>query len=619
MSRIDRDQDPVLRAVAVVGAALLAGSTGWSMAALLGASTVAGFGLGALMGALGSLLVGGAALSSAVSFTVMAAVVVHARNGGVPAPLLGGPAAPWLLVAGVAGLLVVADRINTDAHPPMSAGVAASARRGVLTRAVAVMAAVLALTTVLTPLAMSWVSRPIAAGDGPRLEDLTGGSNPLVAANQLDMTDRPDLTDAVVFKVDAERATFWRGQTFDRWDGRRWSQSRTRRFELAEDGRVIAEPTDLGVAGDDRLVQRIQMEATYSDVLFAAASAVSVEAPVRVAQSIDGTLVAADIPLGRGATYTVVSRRNRLSEEVLREADGPIPAEISSRYAADPVTTERVRRAARAAVAGAGNNYDRVRALERWMGRRTRYSLDAPLSPRGVDVVDHFLFSSRVGWCEQVASALVVMARVNDIPARLVTGYAPGEAQPLTGTYMVRERDAHAWAEVWFPDQGWVAFDPTASVPLAGTERPDPAAGRWALDHAVQLVPGLVAVGLAVWGLVVAVRRYRERRAARPVGWAAVTDAALVRLGDRSGRPRSDFETATSYARSLARHLSDPRVAEVGAAIDAALYAPVPPDDQARERVTSLLDELLAAEPSDGQSGGRSVDQRDRDGAFSST
>jgi hypothetical protein len=258
------------------------------------------------------------------------------------------------------------------------------------------------------------------------------------------------------------------------------------------------------------------------------------------------------------------------------------------------------------------------------MSRTTEYSLDAPLSPEGVDVVDHFLFTARQGWCEQVASSLVVMARANGIPARLVTGYVPGEAQPLTGSYVVRERDAHAWAEVWFPDLGWVPFDPTASVPLAGADRADPAAGQWLLDHAVQVILGLAALGLAAWGLVVLVRRARGRRAARPVGWVAVTDAGLVQLGTRSGWPRADFETATTYARSLARHLGDPRVAEVGAAVDAALYAPVPPDDDARARVTALLDELLAVDPAvvpagDPASGGPSTGEREREPALRST
>ena len=63
---------------------------------------------------------------------------------------------------------------------------------------------------------------------------------------------------------------------------------------------------------------------------------------------------------------------------------------------------------------------------------------------------------------------MVVLARSVGIPARLVTGFVPGEQDPVTGTYTVRAKHAHAWAEVWFAGIGWGPFDPTASVPLAG-------------------------------------------------------------------------------------------------------------------------------------------------------
>ena len=83
--------------------------------------------------------------------------------------------------------------------------------------------------------------------------------------------------------------------------------------------------------------------------------------------------------------------------------------------------------------AGATTTFDKVRAIEDWMGAHTEYSLNAPLSPPNVDVVDDFLFRSRIGWCEQIASSLVVLARSVGIPARLVTGFVPGTQDALTG------------------------------------------------------------------------------------------------------------------------------------------------------------------------------------------
>ena len=74
---------------------------------------------------------------------------------------------------------------------------------------------------------------------------------------------------------------------------------------------------------------------------------------------------------------------------------------------------------------------------------------------------------TRTGFCEQIASSLAVMLRTLGIPTRLVTGYGPGERNPLTGYFEVRQSDAHAWVEVLYPGIGWVPYDPTFGVPEA--------------------------------------------------------------------------------------------------------------------------------------------------------
>ena len=188
--------------------------------------------------------------------------------------------------------------------------------------------------------------------------------------------------------------------------------------------------------------------------------------------------------------------------------------------------------------ASAPTTYDKIRAIEAWLGAHVRYSIDAPLAPHGVDVVDDFLFRSRLGWCEQVASSLVVMARSVGIPARLATGFVPGTRDALTGQFTVRERDAHAWAEIYFPGVGWQPFDPTASVPLAGDTSTN---GSWlqtARHHAVEF--GLIAVALvlAVVAAPDVLARARRRRARRRSSWAARRLRALGahRSAGRDGR-----------------------------------------------------------------------------------
>lgn len=90
------------------------------------------------------------------------------------------------------------------------------------------------------------------------------------------------------------------------------------------------------------------------------------------------------------------------------------------------------------------------------------YTLTPPLL--GEHSVDEFLFDVRSGFCEIYASSFAVLMRAAGIPARIVTGYQGGEFNPLGGYIIVRQADAHAWTEVWLPDEGWVRVDPTAAV-----------------------------------------------------------------------------------------------------------------------------------------------------------
>jgi hypothetical protein len=90
------------------------------------------------------------------------------------------------------------------------------------------------------------------------------------------------------------------------------------------------------------------------------------------------------------------------------------------------------------------------------------YTLEPP--PVGINSVDDFMFETRKGFCEYYASSFVFLMRAAGIPARVVTGYQGGEYNDLGGYYVLRQSDAHAWAEVWLQDQGWVRFDPTAAI-----------------------------------------------------------------------------------------------------------------------------------------------------------
>ena len=102
------------------------------------------------------------------------------------------------------------------------------------------------------------------------------------------------------------------------------------------------------------------------------------------------------------------------------------------------------------------------RVLSLFREQPFRYTLRPPLLSD--DRIDQFLFESRSGFCSHYAGAFVFLMRAAGLPARMVAGYQGGEVNPLGGHLLVHQFDAHAWAEVWLPNRGWVRADPTAYV-----------------------------------------------------------------------------------------------------------------------------------------------------------
>ncbi|HUO49687.1 MAG TPA: transglutaminase-like domain-containing protein, partial [Acidimicrobiales bacterium] len=211
-----------------------------------------------------------------------------------------------------------------------------------------------------------------------------------------------------------------------------------------------------------------------------------------------------------------------------------------------PLAYAKVAALAKSVTADAPTTYDKVEALIAWIGSHPRYSTDIPPVPAGSDTVDQFLFGDRVGFCEQISTALAVMARSIGIPAREAVGYVPGSYNPVTDLYEVRAKDAHAWVQIWFPTYGWQSFDPTAAVPPA-----NPSPGSTLLGDAGRAV-GRIWVQLAVVatlgvGLTLAVRAWRRR----PRTWVERVLRDMERAGRRSGRVRAPGDTVRTHARAL--------------------------------------------------------------------
>jgi hypothetical protein len=182
---------------------------------------------------------------------------------------------------------------------------------------------------------------------------------------------------------------------------------------------------------------------------------------------VDFNALVMDPPLRAGEEYRVMSTVAQPSISAMRLADDEYPQWIQDRYLQLPENFSP--RIAELALQVAGNEetpYDQAIAITQYLRRTITYSDTIPEPPRNRDPLEWFLFDLRSGFCNYYASSEVLMLRSLGIPARLVAGYAQGNWDPEKQEYSVIGKDSHAWPEVYFPNVGWVVFEPTVSQPM---------------------------------------------------------------------------------------------------------------------------------------------------------
>ncbi|MCL6431684.1 MAG: DUF4129 domain-containing protein [Anaerolineae bacterium] len=342
---------------------------------------------------------------------------------------------------------------------------------------------------------------------------------------------------------------YWRTLTYDTYTGSGWLNGPHTELERAEE-----EPLSEAMFPFTVLTQTYTLREGWEGLVPAANEPMLVdrtcELSRRTATDLVGFVVA-------GRTYTVTSWIPAPTVTQLRQAGEEYPPEIVDRYLALPEVPRRVLDLAREIAAEAGTPYDKALAIEQHL-RRYDYDLEIPAPPEGTDVVDYLLFSTRRGYCDYYATAMVVMLRAVGVPARYAAGYATGHYDYARRAYMVTERDAHAWVEVFFPGYGWVEFEPTPyrssfARPLGGEPgtwpAPEPAGDQQAEDSRsgralLVLAVAVVALGGFLTGVVSLIRSRRSFSArhvvlqvyARMVRWAE-----RVRLGPERGETPREF------------------------------------------------------------------------------
>ncbi len=271
--------------------------------------------------------------------------------------------------------------------------------------------------------------------------------------------------DPVVMQVRSPVLSYWRGQVFESFEGGQW---RSRGFSgLTPRGAYdLGGPNGLaahGLAGRPLYPQTYFMRPSQEDGPYTG------YAPLRVTVASEGQ---------SGMTYRVLSGLPDYSLEALRDAAPSSRLEYI--YHQLPPDAPVIRALAPRVTEGAFTDLERVRRIVTYLDRNYEFDHDAIDQLQLTAPPEEFLRQQPPGTSMDFATATVLLARAAGVPARLVTGFLPGQFDPLSGTYVVQESDRHAWAEVFLNGAGWVPFD--------SSPRPEAAAlGRRGVRQSSQL------------------------------------------------------------------------------------------------------------------------------------
>ncbi|WP_458206864.1 transglutaminase TgpA family protein [Haladaptatus sp. NG-SE-30] len=290
----------------------------------------------------------------------------------------------------------------------------------------------------------------------------SGGGGGLVSNSQsVAIQGSIKLSPKVYYTVEANRGSYWRVAAYDRYTGTNWM-----RTEGSRPYTVQSPP----VGSSYEVRQTFRVKADRVNAMPAAWKPIRAigKAKNNVRIGSGGSFSPKNVMVD-GQTYSVVSRVPVKSPNRLRNAGTDYPSSVEHRYTQLPASTsKRLKQKTNQITARADNPYEKALYIERWLEENKRYSLEVE-KPQG-DVAEKFVFQMEEGYCVYYATSMVTMLRTQGIPARFVTGYTSGQRVD-EDRWVVRGLDSHAWVEVYFPNAGWVRFDPTPSGPRQDAEQ----------------------------------------------------------------------------------------------------------------------------------------------------
>ncbi|MHB1357820.1 MAG: DUF4129 domain-containing transglutaminase family protein, partial [Anaerolineae bacterium] len=343
---------------------------------------------------------------------------------------------------------------------------------------------------------------------------------------------------------------YWRQITYDTYTGNGWENS-TPAQAVTYNAQEI---WSAGTFTHTVLTQTYTIVLGSPSLAFAVNQPSTVNASYRVTLRSNGDLESLGVITN---TYTVVSWIPEATVGQLQAAEEDYPDWVAQRYLPLPTIPQRVREKAQQVVseAGAITRYDKAKAIERYL-RGFEYDLLIPPPPLGTDVTDYFIFTAQRGYCDYSATTMVVMLRAVGVAARYASGFHTGQYDRQLRAYVVTEASAHAWTEVYFPEYGWIEFEPTPALTTFGRSASDMAQSNTApnLTNRPQTGPGTsywwygaIALVIVVAFIVIWPPRFIKRRAISTrqqmllIYEALVAGSAWIGIAPRGGQTPVEF------------------------------------------------------------------------------
>lgn len=301
----------------------------------------------------------------------------------------------------------------------------------------------------------------------------------------IDQNLRGELKPKIVMRVRSQAEGFWRVLAFDKYTGTGWEISRNEQVQTiyrSSWSYQLSVPLPRTLGKTQEVVQTYTVVSQLPNLIPALAYPKQVYFPTReIAVDLEGGL-RSPVGLGEDMSYTVISEVPYRDRAALQLAGVEYPQNIQAYYLQIPpeikakvrdrteeilanYNQERVANSSKPLTSA----YEKTLYLAQYL--KQRYTIPnnpfgLPLLAEDEDLVEAFLFKNFGGYPDQFSTTLTIMLRSIGIPSRLVAGFSPGQFNPFTGLYVVRNTDAYAMSEVYFPGYGWFAFDPIPNHPL---------------------------------------------------------------------------------------------------------------------------------------------------------